>query len=137
MPLFSQKSLANLKTCHPELQVLFFEVIQYWDCIIIEGYRDKAGQERAFRNGNTKLLYPNSKHNTIPSMAVDVYPYPLPTNKQMGDYYFFGGFVLGIAAMLKANGTMRYSVRYGADWNNNQRVSDENFSDGVHFELKE
>lgn len=135
MPNFSRQSVNKLQTCHPELQKLFFEVIKHWDCIISEGHRGEEAQNSAVARGKSKLLYPHGRHNSVPSMAVDVYPYPVPTDKQMADYYYFGGFVLGVAAMLKAQGVMRYSVRYGADWNKNQRITDEKFIDAVHFEL--
>ncbi len=120
MPLFSKSSLSKLSTCHPDLQVLFFEVIRHVDCTVIEGHRDEEGQEKAFEDGKSKLQWPNGKHNGHPSMAIDVSPFPIPDwNKGVKDFIFFNGFVLGIAARLKAEGKMMYGVRSGCDWNQN------------------
>lgn len=78
MPEFSQKSLNKLNTCHPDLQKLFLEVIQTTDCTIVEGYRTKYEQDKAFFNGNSQVKYPNGNHNEFPSRAVDVWPFPVP-----------------------------------------------------------
>jgi len=136
MPLFSQKSLTNLKTCHPELQVLFHEIIQYWDCTILEGYRNEEDQERAFREGRSLLHYPNGKHNSMPSMAVDAAPYPLNWKNEK-NFYFFGGMVCAVAARLYSSGIMKHRLRWGGNWNSNADFDDEKFRDLVHFELKE
>ena len=55
MPKFSQESFSKLSTCHPDLQALFYEVIKYFDCTIIEGYRNQAEQEQAFKDGELKI----------------------------------------------------------------------------------
>ena len=54
MPSFGKQSQANLATCHPDLQTLFREVIKYFDCTIIEGFRNEADQNKAFAAGNSK-----------------------------------------------------------------------------------
>ena len=77
MPKFGQTSKENLSTCHEDLQELFNEVIKHWDCSVVEGYRDEERQNKAYREGNSKVKYPNGKHNRIPSNAVDVVPYVL------------------------------------------------------------
>jgi len=136
MAVFSEQSLARLRTCHPELQVLFHEVIKNWDCTILEGYRDKESQDKAFADGKTKLKWPMGKHNVSPSHAIDVSPSPVNFSKER-NFYFFGGYVLGIAQKLKEAGIMKHAIRYGADWNGNHDVTDQSFVDAVHFEIKE
>jgi len=44
MPSFSEKSLARLSTCDSRLQRLFQQIVQDFDCSIIEGHRDEARQ---------------------------------------------------------------------------------------------
>jgi peptidoglycan L-alanyl-D-glutamate endopeptidase CwlK len=39
---------------------------------VICGHRNKEDQDKAFKEGNSKLEFPNSKHNKKPSLAVDV-----------------------------------------------------------------
>lgn len=136
MPKFSHSSFSKLATCHPDLQVLFYEVIKNFDCTILEGYRNEADQEKAFTNGNTKLHWPDGRHNRQPSMAVDVAPYPVnrENDKRM---YWFAGYVMGIAQKLKDEGRMTHSVRFGGDWDRDYDILDNQFQDLVHFELLE
>ncbi len=105
MPKFSQDSFSKLSTCEHDLQVLFFEVIRTFDCAILEGYRNEADQEKSFKDGNSKLHFPNGKHNNQPSHAVDVAPYPIDW-KDTKRFYWFAGFVLGVAVRLKEEGKM-------------------------------
>lgn len=134
MPKFSTASQNKLFTCHPDLQTLFCEVIKTFDCTIIEGFRNEADQNKAFDSGKSKLKWPNGKHNKSPSMAVDVAPYPIDwsNNKRL---YWFGGYVLGVAQMLKSQGKITHSVRYGGDWDSDKNINDQAFNDLVHFEL--
>ena len=37
MNRFSKKSERNLSSCHPDLQILFREVVDTFDCCILEG----------------------------------------------------------------------------------------------------
>ena len=134
MPKFSERSLSNLATCHPDLQTLFNEVIKYFDCVVTEGHRNQADQEKAFNEGKSKLHYPYGKHNATPSNAADVYPYPIDFNDSSRIYYF-SGFVMGIAQKLKDEGKIIHAIRYGGDWNMNTQVKDESFQDTGHFEL--
>lgn len=134
MPTFSTQSLSQLASCHPDLQTLFHEVIKYFDCKINEGFRDEATQNKAFAEGKSKLRWPNGNHNQYPSMAVDVYPCPIDM-KDTHRFYFFAGRVLGIADILKIQGKMLHSVRWGGDWNSDTEIKDNTFNDLVHFEL--
>ncbi len=136
MPRFSKASFSKLSTCHADLQVLFYEIIKYFDCTIIEGYRNREDQEKAFNAGNSKLHYPYGKHNHYPSMAVDVAPYPIDFSNYKR-LYWFAGYVMGIAQKLKDEGKMTHSVRFGGDWDMDYDILDNKFNDLVHFELVE
>ena len=133
MPKFSQDSFSKLSTCHEDLQVLFYEVIKSFDCMVLEGYRNEFEQNLAFNEGRSQLQWPHGKHNSKPSMAVDVAPYPVDFNNIKRSYWF-GGYVMGIAQRLKDEGKMSHSVRWGADFNNNHQI-DDNFLDMNHFEI--
>lgn len=130
MPQFSDLSKQRLATCHPKLQALFNEVIKHYDCTVTCGYRSAAEQEEAVRTGKSKTLFPDSKHNKTPSMAVDVVPCPVDW-KNMEAFYHFGGFVRGIAS------TMGIKIRWGGDWDGDFQLKDQNFYDLPHFELSE
>ena len=77
MPRFSAKSRSKLNTCDERLVELFNEVVKGFDCTIIEGHRGKEKQDAAFNRGNSKVKFPNGKHNKSPNVAVDVAPYPV------------------------------------------------------------
>ena len=134
MPMFSQESFSKLSTCHLDLQALFFEAIKTFDCKILEGHRNEIDQNNAYDRGSSRLKWPFGKHNELPSMAVDVAPYPVEW-KDVKRFYFFGGYVLGIAQRLKDEGKITHGIRWGGDWNQDKRVSDQTFNDLCHFEL--
>jgi peptidoglycan L-alanyl-D-glutamate endopeptidase CwlK len=134
MPKYSKTSEANLKSCHSDLQVIFNEVIKHFDHSILCGHRGENEQNEAFRSGNSKLTYPNSKHNKVPSLAVDALPFPINW-KDTNQMILFAGYVQGVAMMLHAKGLISHELRWGGDWNRNHKTSDERFKDYPHFEL--
>jgi len=97
MPRFSTKSKSKLHTCDERLIDLFNEVVKHFDCTVIEGHRGKERQNAAYNKGNSKLKFPNGKHNKSPSIAVDVAPYPIDWNDR-DRFHYFSGYVLGIAS---------------------------------------
>jgi peptidoglycan LD-endopeptidase CwlK len=135
MPKFSQDSFSKLVTCHPDLQALFYEVIKYYDCTILEGYRNEIDQNIAFKSGQTLLNYPDSKHNKQPSLAVNVTPYPIDFDNHTR-LYWFAGYVCAIAQKLKDSGKMTYSIRWGGAWDGLGDLNKSGmFQDLVHYEL--
>ena len=129
MPKFGKRSKAKLETCHPDLQRLFNEVIKHFDCSILQGERGEEEQNEYYRTGKSKLKFPQSKHNSSPSLAVDVAPYPIDWNDKHR-FYYFAGFVKGIAA------SMGITLRWGGDWDGDNDLNDQTFFDLPHFELK-
>lgn len=135
MPKFSQRSLENLATCHMDLQVLFHEIIKTFDCIVTEGHRDKEAQDKAYDSGNSKVQWPNGKHNKWPSLAVDVYPYPINWDDTHLALWF-GGYVQGIAQRLKDEGRITHTIRWGGAWNGFGKLNKPGqLNDTGHFEL--
>lgn len=133
MPHFGESSLGKLETAHPDLQRLFNEVIKYYDCVVLCGFRNEEEQNAAFEAGNSKLKWPYGKHNKYPSLAVDVMPYPLNwsnTAKNIEQITLFAGFVLGMAKM------MNIKIRWGHDWDGNIRPDDHGFIDLPHYQLQ-
>ena len=128
MPHFGKKSKERLATCHEDLQKVFNEVIKVVDCSVLEGHRDERRQEQLFSEGKTKVHYPMGRHNSKPSRAVDVVPYPVDW-KDRERFHLFSGFVLGVAS------GMGITLRWGGDWNMNFEVDDNKFDDFPHFEL--
>ena len=128
MPKFGRKSRERLATCDKRLQDVFNEVIKEVDCSILEGHRDERRQDKLYEEKKTKVRYPMGRHNSKPSRAVDVVPYPVDW-KDRERFHLFAGFVIGVAHR------MGITLRWGGDWNMNFKVSDNNFDDFPHFEL--
>lgn len=134
MPTYSKISYQKLKTAHPDLQLIFNTVIQYIDNTILVGHRGEEEQTQAVAEGKSKLTFPNSKHNSTPSMAVDAAPYPIDWN-DISRFYYFAGFVKAIAEVLLSEKKISHKVRWGGDWDSDNDFKDNKFNDLVHFEL--
>tara|TARA_R100001230_G_C5629535_1_gene137508 strand:- start:153 stop:545 length:393 start_codon:yes stop_codon:yes gene_type:complete len=129
MPRFGKRSKERLATCEKDLQMVFNEVIKHVDCSILEGHRSKDRQNALYKDGKTKVRYPNGRHNASPSCAVDVTPYPVDWEDRERQT-LFAGFVLGVANQ------MGIKLRWGGDWDQDFEVKDNRFDDFPHFELK-
>ena len=115
MPRFGRKSRERLETCHPDLQTLFNAVIEVVDCSVTCGYRNKEDQDKAVASGNSKAIYPNGKHNSNPSTAIDVYPYPIDF-EDLPRFYWFAGWVLAKAEILRNVGEITHKIKWGGNW---------------------
>lgn len=130
MAVFSKLSLAKLQTCHPALQELLQEAIKQEDFTVLCGHRNENEQEDAVRTKHSTQHWPNSKHNAIPSLAVDIAPYPVDW-QDTARFARLAGYIERIA-WEKA-----IPIRWGGDWNNNGRTKDERLIDMPHLELVE
>jgi peptidoglycan L-alanyl-D-glutamate endopeptidase CwlK len=122
MAKFSKASLARLKTCHPDLQKICNELIKRTDFSITAGHRGEAEQNKAYEDGHSKLKYPESKHNTYPSLAIDIVPYPV-------DWSNIDPFKALAVEFKKVAKELGIEVVWGGDW--------KTFKDYPHYELKE
>jgi peptidoglycan LD-endopeptidase CwlK len=135
MPSFSHKSADRLFTCDRQIQKLFNAVIVHRDCSILEGHRGQIDQDNFFALGKSKVKWPDGKHNSMPSEAIDAAPYPIPPNwgadhwKDMVIFYEFAAIVRYEAAKLGIK------IRWGGDWDGDGDYKDQTFDDLVHFEL--
>lgn len=77
---FSKKSRDRLNTCDIQLQVLCEAILQEMDITVLCGHRTKEEQDKAVADGYSKAAFPKSKHNSLPSKAVDIAPYPVDFN---------------------------------------------------------
>lgn len=121
MPKFSKKSQERLATCHTDLQSICNELIKETDFTVLCGWRSKIEQDVAFASGASKLQYPKSKHNTFPSLAIDLSPYPIDWNNHVR----FRELAEKFCRIAKDKGV---NVQWGGAW--------KKFPDMPHFELK-
>jgi peptidoglycan L-alanyl-D-glutamate endopeptidase CwlK len=128
MPKFGKRSRQALATCDESLQRLFNEVIKHIDCSVLEGHRNEDKQNEYYKEGKSKLKFPDGRHNASPSNAVDVTPYPVDWADRERQT-LFAGFVMGMAR------SMGIGIRWGGDWDGDFLVQDNKFDDFPHFEL--
>lgn len=88
----------------------------------------------------------SSKHNTLPSQALDVRfrlyapkrpgakPEPAGITWDLKHYLAFGGYMIAAAAKLRAAGKIRKRMRWGYDWNGDG-INNQAFYDAPHFEV--
>jgi peptidoglycan L-alanyl-D-glutamate endopeptidase CwlK len=128
---FSPIELERFSTLHILLQEIVIEANRIIPIFIIEGHRGEAAQNKAFDTGKSKVKWPNGKHNTTPSKAVDIGPIVngnIPWNN-MQQFAYMNGIIRGIAF------SMGVKIRQGIDFNMNGVVTDDKFNDAVHIEL--
>ena len=139
MNKFSQASEGKLETCDERLQRIAHTALQAMDCSVICGHRSDEDQDTAFFTGRSKLRAGQSKHNEVPSKAIDLAPYygdetpripwDIDTPENRLRFTLFAGLVLGIAA---AEGV---ELIWGGDWDGDGKMNDQKFHDLPHFEL--
>lgn len=122
----SNSSLMKLSTCDTRLQELFQEAIKYSpiDFGITEGHRGIEDQKKYYKEGKSKIdgVNQKGKHNSFPSLAVDIACYidgKITWDKEY--YYAVYGVVETIARQ------MSIPIRWGGNF--------KSFFDGCHFEL--
>jgi len=130
----SNRSLSNLKQCHPQLCIVVTRAIQISqvDFIVGAGIRSIEEQRENVRKGVSKTM--DSKH--LPqedgmSHAVDLWPWmngEIPWDE-------FSAFRRVSDAMLQAAKELDVDLRWGGDWDSDGDSSDHQFLDGPHFEL--
>lgn len=74
---FSSNSLKALKTVDAALREICNRAIAEYDFSVLCGHRNEHEQNEAYDGGYTRLKWPYSKHNSYPSRAVDLAPYPI------------------------------------------------------------
>lgn len=70
----------KLSTCHPDVVKLVLALADETDVLVVCGHRTQAEQDDAYKRKATKLKWPRSGHNSLPSRAVDLAPWPLDWN---------------------------------------------------------
>lgn len=97
---FGERSLTNLKQCHPQLVKVANEAIKFYDYTVICGHRDRAGQEAALKAGTTKAKFGQSPHNFDPSYAFDAIPFPFEGWNKIAPFEAMGRTILAAAERL-------------------------------------
>lgn len=153
MATYGNSSQSKLNTAHPDLILLFQEVVKVFDNTIVYGTRTPEEQFKLFKQGRflnsvgvwavwdkSKVvtycdgINKKSNHNYIPSKAIDAIPYPIDWKDERRITYF-AGHVKMLAIKLLEEGKITHKIIWGGDWNDNTEVKDETFMDLAHYEI--
>lgn len=124
---FSKTSEQRLSTCHPDLQAVCRELIKQYDFAVLCGHRGKEEQNAAFNAGHSRLIYPQSKHNSKPALAVDMAPYPVDWGNMMRFREMWQRFD-ALAKLMRQRGEIESEFEWGGEW--------DSLKDYVHIEIK-
>ena len=136
MGKFGKTSTDRLETCTDNIQKIMKVVVKEFDISVVWGHRGREAQNKAYMSRNSTKQWPDSKHNKVPSKAIDVIPFPSGWpkensphyRKQLNAFYHMAGIILGIAA------TMNVRLKWGGDWDMDDDFTDQTFDDLAHFE---
>lgn len=122
---WGKSSLNNLKSCDKRLQDMANMMLARsdFDLTITCGFRGEQEQNDAFLRGASKARFGQSKHNTMPSQAIDICPYPInwDTNDRRWQE-------MALNAMWCA-GKLGFEITWGGSF--------KSICDKPHFEIKE
>jgi peptidoglycan L-alanyl-D-glutamate endopeptidase CwlK len=146
MYTFSNNSKSKLDTCHPDLIKIMELAISRSkvDFGVSEGNRSLARQNELYRQGKSKIngTTKKGKHNSVPSMAVDIFAYhkDYVTRKKLVydrvHLAYIGGIVESCAQELLKLRKIKHKIRWGANWDSDGVIDyDQSFDDYPHFEL--
>jgi len=146
---FGRKSNKKIEECHGDWRTIMDEVIKVIDTSVYEGHRPVQRQQDLYAIGRTVELDRKpvtkvdgvrikGKHNYYPSLALDCAPYPIDftsKSKKVARFYYLAGVIIGIANKLKEENKITTTVRWGGDWDRDNKFDDQTFDDLCHFEL--
>lgn len=133
----SAVSERRLATCDQRLQKIVRAVAETHGLMVVCGHRTQAEQDEAVRLKRSKTPWPTSKHNSLPSVAVDLAPLKNGTI----DWNDTQAFIQLARAVLEEAEAQGVKLRWGGDWDGDGKTRsegdrDERFVDLPHFELR-
>ena len=138
---FSKTSLERLETCHRDLQTVMLVALAQSDIDfgIACGYRSVEDQQKAYREKRSQLdgVTRKSKHNSTPSMAVDIYAWVNGrANWNDKNLSYLAGVIMSTAKRLHDSRRIKHKLRWGGNWNKwDYACNYDGFVDMPHFEL--
>lgn len=136
--MLNETSKRRLSTVDPRLVAVVEDVAGRMPIMVICGHRTQAEQDDVVRRKMSKTPWPRSKHNSMPSLAVDL----APLKGKAIDWNDTPAFVAMAKLMRQAASARGVTVRWGGDWDGDGQTRadgdrDERFVDLPHFEIKE
>lgn len=143
---FGTGSQSKLNTCHEDLIKIITLALSRSDIDfgVSEGHRSLERQHQLFLEGKSKIdgITRKGKHNSFPSMAVDIFSYHPDLQMRRKIVYdrvhlaYIGGVIKSCAQELYEKGEVTHRIRWGGNWDNDGVIAfDQSFDDLPHFEL--
>ena len=126
---WSYSSQIKLEQLDIRLRGIVNKVRDKRDISIITGHRGEKEQDLMVRLGRSKVAWPDGKHNTLPSKAVDVQPYPYIEDTLENDLSYIAGLFIAYADIEGVH------IRWGGDWDKDGETHDQDWDDMFHFEI--
>ena len=126
---WSYSSLIKLEQLDIRLRQIVNKVRDKRYISIITGHMGEDEQALMVRLGRSQVAWPDAKHNKLPSLAVDVQPYPYDEDALREDLGYIAGLFIAYADIEDVH------IRWGGDWDKDGETADNKFDDLFHFEL--
>lgn len=133
---YAERSVIALRTCIPQLQWICLELAMEFNITVLEGTRSMAKQAEVFESGASTVPPGKSKHNSMPSLAVDICPAAAPRLWAEGKDLPRAEYDKIAARAFELAKQIDFPLRWGGDWDGDGDTSDQKFNDLVHFERK-
>lgn len=127
MPYFGSSSKTRRNECDARLQAVLNEAIKHIDFSIVTGHRDMAEQNEAYNDGKSQLRWPKSRHNSYPSEAFDIIPYPAGWDASYEQWFELATYIMRAGLQLGVR------LEWGGHWKNFTGKGDRD-RDWAHFE---
>ena len=121
MPHFSNRSRERLLSCDSRLITLCSDVIRHFDFSVTDGHRTEEEQDALYAVGRTMpgrivtwARGGESIHNTSPSRAIDLAPWPIDWQDEQR-FIELGG------AMMYAAWLRKIPLEWGGHWSKKKR----------------
>lgn len=131
--VFGRRSSEQLLTCCIPLRTVMHRALALspMDFSVLEGHRILVRQQQLFREGKSQKdgVTDLSHHQSSPSEAVDIAPYPISWGHPKR-FVFLAGVVMAAAS------DVGVELRWGGNWDGDTWLHDQSFFDLGHFELE-
>lgn len=131
---FSKRSLDNLATVEPTLQLVAHTMLEWSeiDFAVICGHRTIEDQQDAFKNGRSKIdgINKKSTHNYKPSRGMDLMAFVNGSGTWDTVYYIYLGALFRAAC--KHHGI---DGRWGGNFDMDGDILEQDFDDVGHFQI--
>lgn len=133
---YGEMSMARLETVDHRLQQVFKIALSLGliDISILQGMRNRDEQNRYYRDGRSRVPWPEGKHNVKEpgekAKAVDAAPYIHGASFNYNHCCYLAGIILAVGKSLGVD------IRWGGNWDmDGEPVTDQDFQDLVHYEV--